>query len=429
MSSVKEPGTSEGRHSGPETGKAASAKSPNLAQWLPVALVILAIWLAYQILLVPLTSRSPPGLAARINPNSPLALTRVAEAEYVDGRYENAEALARESLRKAPFNVRALRVFGLSIDKGGRTDDADAALTLAGNWSLRDDPAHAWLVIHRLKQGDVAGAFAHADTLMRRGRQTDSFFTLLSTAASQEPRIIPLLVALLAQRPPWQHDFFNRLYESPQGAQLAVNLTIRLEAANKPVSEEELTRLYSWVAQNTELSNLETVRRQIGRPARSGTGLLDDGQFDDEDLIKPFGWTIRQAPGLQTEITSDLGDDDNPALRVSVSGIGQKEVVSQYVVAPSGRLQLSGRLRQEQGRADDTLGWQVSCLYGGGIKAFGPLQVEAVDSRAWQSFAVTVDVPTAGCSGLVLQLQTKASTNRVSGTIWFDDLTLAPLGR
>lgn len=412
----------------PSGAKPPALNPQRLAQWVPLALIVLAVWLAAQIILVPLTQRSPPGMAVRINPGSPVALSRAAEAEFVDGRYDNALALSREALRKSPFSVQALRVAGMATDKLGRPADANEMLTLAGNWSLRDDPSHAWLVIYRLRQGDLPGAFAHADTLMRRGRQQPVFFSLLSTAAREEPRSIGLIAELLAAQPPWQSGFFNSLYETPEGAHLAANLVIQLEARGKPVDDQELSRLYSWIAQHTELSNLERVRRAIGRPKRLGTGLLDDGQFDQTDLIAPLGWNLERAAGLQVEITGASSTDPNRALRVSYSGLGQKVIAYQYVVVPPGRLKLTGRVRQEQPSAAGAFVWQAVCLYGGNSPAAGQMTVHEADSRDWQRFEALVDIPASGCSGIVLRLMTQPTTNRLTATIWLDDLDLAPAG-
>ncbi|WP_298745490.1 hypothetical protein, partial [uncultured Brevundimonas sp.] len=113
-------------------------------------LVVGAVVLGWQIALQPLIQRAPVEAAIRIAPGSPLVLRRAAESELAAGRTDTAAALGREALRRSPFNVPALRVVGLTEARAGREEAADDILTLAGNWSLRDDPAHAWLVERRL---------------------------------------------------------------------------------------------------------------------------------------------------------------------------------------------------------------------------------------------------------------------------------------
>jgi hypothetical protein len=122
----------------------AVAQSPARA-WAPYVLTALAIWLGWQIVTALVVQRAPPESAVRIAPGSAQALSRAAEAELIAERPDQAADLAILSLRAAPFDVRALRVLGLVR---ARTDEAaaDELLTLAGNWSLRDDPSHAWLM-------------------------------------------------------------------------------------------------------------------------------------------------------------------------------------------------------------------------------------------------------------------------------------------
>ena len=206
-----------------------------LTEYAPYALTIGAIWLGWQILLQPVIQRAPPELAVRVAPGSPLVLQRAAEAEFVAGekdddarRYDNAASLARDALALAPFNVRALRVVGLTEARAGREPIADEILTLAGNWSLRDDPAHAWLVEYRLRRGDYASSFAHADTLARRREdirpQIFRLFTL--AAATDTARALPEVARLLDARPPWRQSYFDSLYVSGEGLQVAANLAV-----------------------------------------------------------------------------------------------------------------------------------------------------------------------------------------------------------
>src|SRR5690606_6261812 len=108
---------------------------------------------------------------------------------------------ARARLRQSPFDVRALRVAGLVAARNGQDELANEVVTLAGNWSLRDDPAHAWLIEYRLRRGDDGSAFAHADTLVRRREDVRTqVFDLFTTAANSDPRSLPVLIDLLSVR-------------------------------------------------------------------------------------------------------------------------------------------------------------------------------------------------------------------------------------
>lgn len=81
--------------------------------------VAVAIWLAWEVCKAPLSVRAPAALAVRLAPTSPEVISRAAEAELVAGRVDNAKALSKQALAKAPFDPRSLRVRGLAEAKTG----------------------------------------------------------------------------------------------------------------------------------------------------------------------------------------------------------------------------------------------------------------------------------------------------------------------
>ena len=238
-----------------DTGDQAPPRRVDVAGLAPYALTIGAVLLAWQIAIQPLIQRAPVETAIRIAPSSPQLLGRAAEAEYVAGRYENAAILGRTALARSPFYVKALRVIGLTEARAGRADQADEMLTLAGNWSLRDDPAHAWLVEHRLRQGDYASSFAHADTLARRRPDIQpQVFRLFTTAAAHDPqRALPVIVRLMASGTPWRGDYFRNLNATLEGLQVSATIATMLQATRSPTTNEELEPLYLSLLANGQI--------------------------------------------------------------------------------------------------------------------------------------------------------------------------------
>lgn len=413
-----------------EAGSKASARGAKFANWLPMVFLVTAIWLAYQILMVPVASRAPPSLAVRLNPGSAVALTRAAEQELVAANFENAQSLADTALRKAPFNVRALSISGTAADQLGDTDRANEMMTLAGNWSLRDDPTHAWLIVRRAEDGDLPGAFAHADTLLRRGKKTELLFSMLQSTAVQEPRSVPVLVSMLKNEPPWSGAFFTALYQSPEGGNLAVALAAGLHDAGSPLADQELSRVYVWMSSNASAADVLRLRQHLGRPPLVDGNWLASGGFDQAEAIAPFDWKLGTAPGLLAEITSDNADGSDPALRVSYSGNRSPVLVSQFVVLEPQRIVLSGKLRNETGEAQSGVVWTLSCFPLGGRRpmTFSPMAVDAPDSDGWQRFEATLDASASPCEAHTLNLSPKPDTGRRTATFWLDDLVLNPSG-
>lgn len=392
------------------------------------ALIAAAIWLGWEVLKLPVAERAPPALAVRAAPTSPEVLRRAAEAELVANRDDNALALAQDSLARAPFNARALRVRGLAEARLGSSERADEMLTLAGNWSLRDDPTHAWLVENRLRRGSYGSAFAHADTLARRRPDLHpSLFRLFTTAAVQDPRAFPVLTKLLAVRPPWRGAFFNHLYNTEGGAPVVGALAIALEQTSGPFSTPELQQLYTQWAAAGRFAGIREVRQRLGRPALSPIVQNGDFRMDADDQFYPFGWTMPANPGVMTGIMEDDLRSDNPAFRLEYDGFGSGILTEQLVLIPPGSYTLSGLARSESVLAEPRVAWSVVCAETGAELVSDPL-VPPQEAK-WRPFRHLLVVPDRNCSAQWLRLRARPGNRRTSIVLWLDDLQITRASR
>lgn len=387
------------------------------------AAVVGAVWLAWEVVKAPVAERAPPSLAIRLAPNSPEVLRRAAEVELAHGRVDNARALADESLARAPFNARAIRVRGLAEARQGDVDRADEMLTLAGNWSLRDDPAHAWLIEHRLRRGDYSSSFAHADTLVRR--RVDLYptvFPLFTQAAIQDPRSLPVLAGLLASDPPWRQGYLEYLHQTNDRASVAGNLGILLQQTRKPLTDYELKRLYTVWLDAGRFAGIREVRRRLNRPAMAFN--LQNGAFsvELESQILPFGWMAGAAPGINSGLAEDDLQSGNQAYRIEYDGFGSGVILEQLVVLDAGNYTLVGRQRSETPEQDSKLAWTLMCAEGGEP----PLsQSDVRDAGSeWRPFSVSLTVPDEACSLQRLRLMARPGDRRTHIAFWLDDLEI-----
>lgn len=390
-----------------------------------VALVALSIWLGWQVVSEMAVERLPAGQALRLSPNSPALLGRAAEAEFAADRFDNAVYLARQSLGRAPFNVQALRVLGLTTAETGRKPQADDLLTLAGNWSLRDDPSHAWLMDYRLSRGDYRSAFAHADTLARRRDDLKpQLFRLFTVAASTDPRALPVLAALVAAAPPWRAAYLGDLYQTEAGLGLAANLAIALQSTEAPFSNPELSSLYGQLLSENRLPAMAVVRARLGR-AEGGLTLVN-GDFAAPDAPLPFEWRLFNAGGAVAEILPDDVRGDS-ALRAQFGSYASAPLAEQFVQLKAGRYRFSGQTRAEAGDPGARLAWGVYCFETGA--KLGESQIAAVPSETgWKPFAFSFDVPTNGCSAQWVRLIPKPADRRTTVVGWYDRFSIAHLG-
>ncbi|MBX9574784.1 MAG: hypothetical protein K2X07_04010 [Caulobacteraceae bacterium] len=384
-------------------------------------LTVLLIWLGWQMVVGLLVQRSPVETAIRVAPSSGQVLSRAAEAEMVAGRVDAARDLAGMALRAAPFDVRALRVLGLAV---AQTDPAaaDDLLTLAGNWSLRDDPSHAWLIRRRLEQGDYAGAFGHADALARRREDVHPrIFQFFTVAVAEDPRAAPHLIARLIPRPNWRTAYLDSLRTGAQAPQVQATLALGLERTPGRMNNLELQTIYGeWVRQG-RLPGVRELHRRLRRPLPAP---LQDGGFEDPAAPRPFKWMIETGPGSRAEMSADA-QATGKALFVETDGFSTRTVVSQLLLLDPGPQVLTGRFRFEAGGQDPRLSWSIRCLETNAVIAtWSPTATQ--DQSEWATARTSFTVPSVNCTTQWIELKTRRGSRRSAVVAWFDTFALAP---
>jgi hypothetical protein len=396
----------------------AVAQSPARA-WAPYVLTALAIWLGWQIVTALVVQRAPPESAVRIAPGSAQALSRAAEAELVAERPDQAADLAILALRAAPFDVRALRVLGLVR---ARTDEAaaDELLTLAGNWSLRDDPSHAWLMNRRLRVGDYVGAYGHADTLARRRVELrPTLFRFFTTAAALDPRAMPALIDRFGVMPNWRGDYFDHLRTQADGPQIQASLAVALNDRPGRMTDLELEAIYSDWAATGRLPGLRALRTRLARPPLTP---LHDGEFDDPPGPAPFRWVTGTAAGLSASLTEDGSRDGQKALLVETDGFGVDDATVQLLMLDPGPHVFSAAWRTEAGGDDPRMTWTLTCLESGQtLFSWAP-----DDAEAWRRRREPFVTPSVGCTMQRLKLTTSRGERRSTIVVWFDHFRIDP---
>lgn len=397
-----------------------------IRELLGYGVIAASVWLAWEAIKVPFVERAPPAMALRLAPSSPEVLRRAAEVELAADRTTNAAALADQSLAGGAFNARALRIRGLAASRLGQSARADELLTLAGNWSLRDDPAHVWLVDRRLRQGNYGSAFAHADTLARRRIDLHpSIFNLFTTAATQDPRSLPHLARLLAAEPPWRRAYWNYLHSRPDGDGVFLWLAMALERTREPLDNDELKRLYAFWVFEKRFQAISLLREASGRP--SSSSLVQNGDFSDplEDQLLPFGWRLGAGSGLSVQVAEDDLRATNPSLWVNYDGYGNHLIAEQLLVLAPGQYRLNGEQRL-QARSDTAgMAWIIECVGSDRrLAEYRPTDRTNASDR-WTPFSVSVQVPAENCPAQSLQLLPRPGDRHSNVVAWFDNMTIS----
>lgn len=393
---------------------APSSAAGGVRAWAPYVLTALLIWLAWQVVIGLLIQRAPPEMAIRVAPGSPTVMSRAAEAELVAGRVDQARDLAELALRASPFDVRALRVLGLSI---ARFDEsaADPILTLSGNWSLRDDPSHAWLLTRRLRQGDYVGSFGHADALARRREDLrPGIFRYFATAAAEDPRAVPALLERLAVQPNWRSEFLTFLRAAANGAPVQAALAVGLDDTPGALTDRELEVLYMDWLNAGRIPGLLAIRERTGRPAWKP---VVDGDFESPGGPMPFRWWIEDNVGT-TAIVSRR--EDGNALLVETDGFGNGNVLAQLLSLKPGPYEFRFESSFDLPAEASTLRWVLICVETNRAALEREVPVTSNTVRT----AVDFRVPADDCTVQWLRLNTLKGPRRTSIRVWIDDVAI-----
>lgn len=393
-----------------------------LRQGVEYGVIALAVVLGWQMVVALLAERAPVDVAVRLAPTSTIALVRAAEAVQADGRNDDAIELARSALRIAPFNARALSIVGRLQDAAGDPDAADQTLTLAGNWSLRDDPAHAWLVNRRLQQGDYASAFAHAETLVRRESPTQPLLFEMFTLAAEDPRGLSALVQALSAAPPWRRSYLTFAGQRKETDPLLAALAVRLQPTAAPLTDGELAGLYYRWLSARQPGAIRALQQTLGRPEiRDGVW---NGDFMTGEGVAPLNWSINMGAGFSAQVAETGEADRGTALLVETDGMASGVLVSQLLLLPPGAAAIRIRQRLETTARDADLVWRITCFETGARLV--EWSAGAVAAPVWREETHALTVPTAGCTAQWLHLTARPGSRRMPVRAWFDTVAIAP---
>ena len=384
--------------------------------------LVLAGFIGREALLV----RLVPQAALTIAPGSPDLLRRAAEAEYAAGDLETAGVLARRSLARAPFNVKALRVAGLVEAQGGDIDAGDQLLTLAGNWSLRDGATHLWLTQRRLSQGQFDSAFAHADTLIRRRDKVQpQIFQLFTEAGSASPQAFAALARLLMTAPPWRQSYVATVSQQPESQPLAAALALAL--ATKPSAARTVSergQLYGGLAAAQRYALLKRVSETL-EPEEPGSQQVRDSGFSRAEPVGPIGWTLGVGQGFGSERLSSP-DGEGTALYVMSDGYSSGTAAQQLTLLAPGSYTFDVRSRIQQGRPNGNVSWTLTCVPSGATLMSTPLTSEA--GQGWMTIQGRAIVSPDGCEAQILALRLAPGERRQTLEVWNDDARFRPGG-
>lgn len=334
---------------------------------------------------------------------------------------------ARRILRDRPVDGRAFRALAMVATIPG---ERDRLLEIAVRRAPRDRIARAALADRDFASGDIDGAMAQVDALLRvaPALQVPMLQRLLALSADARG-VRAFLLQRLATDPPWRTALPRALSADGSDPARALALLDDLAAA-APLHEDEARLRVSLLRQAGRVA--EARRAWLdGLPARARdpqSRWLYDGGFEREpDADTGYGWRIAQVPGTAVGFDSDMPMEGARALAVDFAGRAINGFrVGQWLALAPGTYRLQAAL-DDGTDSERPFRWQLACVPSGGA---GPLlELESVPGRrGWQRLADDFVVPT-GCPGQELWLEQAGRSleeRSFQGRLRLDAVAIAP---
>jgi hypothetical protein len=409
----------------PPAGSSSTAKP--VQGWAAFGLIVGMIWLAGQILTQGMADHyapQKPAAAVLWRGDSADALASLAQQRLIARDPDHAALFARKALQRWPLDVAALSTLGVAMDQAGRSQPADAVMTLAGQLSWRDGLAQAWLFGHRAIQGRYDEAMQRADALLRRPISFRPQLYASLAGAIHDPRAIEPLARRLELEPSWRTEFVAGLGPNakPEDEPAVHALLVALAKGRAPPTNEELGLYLQRTITAQDWPRAVAALRELSHATPAAGEYLYDGDFDRGPGVAPFDWTILQSVGASTLVAGDPAETHGKALRVEYDGFASSEFAKQLLVMPPGDYVLSGKIRQETQEAPRQLSWSVQCASDNRVlaKASG----DGARQGQWVEFRTPITVPATGCPGQWLQLSADAGDRHSEIVVWYDDLSV-----
>ncbi|CAJ0888269.1 hypothetical protein AMST5_03863 [freshwater sediment metagenome] len=340
---------------------------------------------------------------------------------------DQVKAMLRTAIVKDPLNARGFTLLGQIALLQNDVKIARRMMTSAITLSPAEWPAADFLMGQSLLANNPQAALYYADLMMRSKGGASSHVPPLLARMAEVPAAQRELAKRLAAAPPWRGSVLGAFGSIDlANPQAPLELLLALKDSPHPPTEAEIAGYINFLLQK----KLDTLAYSSWQRFLPPDGLeqvahLFNGGFERRPSGSPFDWTIGGNSETAVGIFARPDDPKNNALFIR---FGQARAafptVRQMVVLRPGSYRFSGAITGEI-LARRGLQWRVTCLEGA---TAGESKMLIGRFPQWEDLAFDVSIPTDNCAAQYVELIHMArspSEQLASGTVWFDDLSIA----
>ena len=199
--------------------------------------------------------------------------------------------------------------------------------------------------------------------------------------------------------------------------------SLRQEKGGSPGAKERRAFISRLEREGKWLEAYFVWLNSLDRTLLAHLGNLYNGDFELPLSDEGFAWRSHKLHGVLVDAAPTYGTHGGKALHVEFRDQRLRfHHFHQYLLLPRGRYRLRGIARPDSLEADDGVQWVVQCPTGtpeplGATERF-------LGSDQWRQFSLDFQVP-GDCPVQDLRLASAGRmAGRLSGTVWFDALTI-----
>ena len=324
-------------------------------------------------------------------------------------------------------------------------------LDLAEARETARQPAEAEQAFRRAQQAYPLSAevsWRFGNFLLRQNRQ-DEAFRKIHDALSVQPSLTALAISRCWQSTQDIERILNlALPAGPETYWGAIDFLVearepgaamvvwkRLMAGNPSFPLQRTFRLQDMLVETAHAGDARSVWQQSLAAAvnqqdpQPGGSLLWNGGFEQELLNGGLAWRFRRVAGAELSFDGRVAHSQNRSLRVVFDGTRNVDFQQpwQYVVVePNTRYRLSAYFRTESLTTSSDIRLEIQeTHFGGALQATARLAGTQYWAPSEAEF--TTDADTQLVRVVLRRRPSQKLDNKISGTIWMDDVLLAPV--
>ncbi|KQN00006.1 hypothetical protein [Sphingomonas sp. Leaf25] len=387
---------------------------------LIIALLLLLGWLSLAVTVDQVLGRSVPGIAARWAPWAAGWRIQSATHKLIDGNptpalRAQAAAESRAAINRAPLRAAAARLLGTTQLLEG--SQAVGAYRYAHRLSRRDLPTQLYLIETKVAANDVAGALRHYDIAMRTNVTSRAMLGDILINASDTPEIAQALGRLLATRPAWLPEFYQRFAAQAKNPAAILIVAGALDfRGDRDEDAEFITMALERLVQLGAVGDAEHYYQRVTRTT-DRIALIRNGGFERPNRFQPFDWIIASEP-THSGIVERRPNARGVAL--TLTGNESHAIARQLLVLHPGRYRITATVGNVPQAVEERPKLVLSCQSGAAIATLPFAAVGEKPRRLEAGFTVP-----QGCEAQWLDIVNTPAFDGEPADPWIDDIGIA----